>query len=77
MFISGINAEQAFKITQKAQETISSQTIKLEENETSCPSSQAGITEIREAEDDSQTLFKRVNKAIKALEGTREITKTI
>lgn len=70
-----IKAVDAFRITKLAQETISAQTIQLDEKETTCLTSHAGITELRQPDEDSQILFKRVNKAIKALEGTREVTK--
>lgn len=72
-----VKAVDAFRITKLAQETISAQKIRLEEDETTCLTTHAGVTEMREPDDDSQSLFKRVNKAIKALEGTREITKTM
>jgi len=40
-------------------------------------SSKDPLTELRDSEEDSQTLFMRANEAIKALEGTREITRTL
>lgn len=72
-----VKAVDAFRITKLAQETISGQKIKLEDTETTCLTSHAGVTELRDSEEDSQTLFKRVNNGIKSLEGTREITKTM
>ncbi len=73
-----VKAVDAFRITKLAQETISAQTIPLDENETTCLTSHAGVTDLREPnEEDSQVLFKRVNKAIKSLEGTREKTKIL
>jgi len=72
-----IKAVDAFRITKLAQETISAQTIHLEEGETTCLTSHAGVTEIRTEDDDSQTLLKRANKAIKSLDGTRERTKIL
>lgn len=72
-----IKAVDAFRITKLAQETISSQTIQLDKDEKTCLTSHAGVTELREANEDSQILFKRVNKAIKALDGTREKTKIL
>ncbi|KUJ75449.1 diguanylate cyclase [Thiomicrospira sp. XS5] len=72
-----VKAVDAFRITKLAQETISAQTIPLDENETTCLTSHAGVTELREPTENSQVLFKRVNKAIKSLEGTREKTKIL
>ncbi len=72
-----IKAVDAFRIAKLAQETISAQTIKLEDGITTCLTSHAGVTELRESSEDSQTLFMRANEAIKALEGTREITRTL
>ncbi len=72
-----IKAVDAFRIAKLAQETISAQTIKLEDGVTTCLTSHAGVTELRESNEDSQTLFMRANEAIKALEGTREITRTL
>jgi diguanylate cyclase (GGDEF)-like protein len=72
-----VKAVDAFRITKLAQETISAQTIPLDENEFTCLTSHAGVTELREPTEDSQVLFKRVNKAIKSLEGTREKTKIL
>ncbi|VAW49377.1 hypothetical protein MNBD_GAMMA04-1411 [hydrothermal vent metagenome] len=60
-----------------AQETIAAQPIKLEDDITTYLTSHAGITELRDSTEDSQTLFMRANEAIKALEGTREITRTL
>jgi len=77
ILLPDIKAVDAFRITKLAQETISAQKIKLEDDEQTCLTSHAGITELREDSEDSRTLFKRVNKAIKALDGTREITKTM
>ncbi|MDX1795614.1 MAG: GGDEF domain-containing protein, partial [Hydrogenovibrio sp.] len=72
-----VKSVDAFRITKLAQETISAQRIKLDEGETTCLTSHAGVTELRDDKETSQDLFKRVNKAIKALEGTREVTKTM
>lgn len=72
-----IKAVDAFRITKLAQETISAQTIHLEAGETTCLTSHAGVTEIRTETEDSQVLLKRVNKAIKCLDGTRERTKIL
>ncbi len=72
-----VKAVDAFRITKLAQESITSQTIRLEDGETTCLTSHAGVTELRNEADDSQVLFKRTNQAIQALEGTRETTKTM
>ena len=72
-----IKAVDAFRIAKLAQETIAAQTIKLEDGVTTCLTSHAGITELRKNSEDSQTLFMRANAAIQALEGTREITRTL
>ncbi len=72
-----IRAVDAFRIAKLAQETISAQTIKLEDGTTTCLTSHAGVTELRDKAEDSQILFKRVNEAIQALEGTREITRIL
>jgi diguanylate cyclase (GGDEF)-like protein len=72
-----VKAVDAFRIAKLAQETIRSQTIKLEDDVTTCLTSHAGITELRDADKDSQTLFMRANEAIKALEGTRETARIL
>lgn len=72
-----VKAVDAFRIAKLAQETIRSQTIKLEDDVTTCLTSHAGITELRDADEDSQTLFMRANEAIKALEGTRETARIL
>lgn len=72
-----VKAVDAFRITKLAQETISSQTIQLDEKDTTCLTSHAGVTDLRDESETSQELLKRVNKAIKALEGTREVTKVM
>jgi diguanylate cyclase (GGDEF)-like protein/PAS domain S-box-containing protein len=70
-----VKAVDAFRIAKLAQETISAQNIKLEEGVVTCLTSKAGVTELRQPDEDSQILFKRVNEAIQALTKTREITK--
>ena len=72
-----VKAVDAFRIAKLSQETISAQTIKLEDGTTTCLTSHAGVTELRDESEDSQVLFKRVNEAIQALEGTREITRIL
>ncbi|WP_321323884.1 GGDEF domain-containing protein [Thiomicrorhabdus sp.] len=70
-----VKAVDAFRIAKLAQETIQTQTIKLDDGQTTCLTSHAGVTELRGKEEDSQVLFKRVNDAIQAAEGTRDITR--
>ncbi len=77
IMLPGIKAVDAFRIAKLAQETIAAQTIKLEENTSTCLTSHAGITELREETENSQTLLMRANEAIKALAGTREITRIL
>ncbi|MDG6777768.1 GGDEF domain-containing protein [Thiomicrorhabdus sp. zzn3] len=72
-----VKAVDAFRIAKLAQETISAQTIKLEENVSTCLTSQAGITELRDPSEDSHALFKRVNEAIQSIAKSREITKIL
>jgi diguanylate cyclase (GGDEF)-like protein len=72
-----VKAVDAFRIAKLAQETISAQTIKLDDGVTTCLTSKAGVTELRQPDEDSQTLFKRVNDAIQAIAKSREITKTL
>ncbi|GAB6070019.1 sensor domain-containing diguanylate cyclase [Thiomicrorhabdus hydrogeniphila] len=70
-----IKAVDSFRIAKLAQETIQAQTIKLEDGQKTCLTSHAGVTELRNHNEDSQVLFKRVNEAIQAAEGTRDITR--
>jgi len=70
-----IKAVDAFRIAKLAQETIQAQTIKLDDGQTTCLTSHAGVTELRDKAEDSHALFKRVNEAIQAAEGTRDITR--
>lgn len=70
-----VKAVDAFRIAKLSQETISAQKIKLDDGQTTCLTSHAGVTELRGSEEDSQVLFKRVNDAIQAAEGTRDITR--
>ena len=69
-----VKAVDAFRIAKLAQEKISGQTIKLEDNTKTCLTSQAGVTELRQPEEDSQTLFRRVNEGIQSIATSREIT---
>jgi diguanylate cyclase len=77
MVLPEVKAVDAFRITKLAQETISAQKIKLGNNETTCLTSHAGVTDLRQETEHSEDLFKRVTTAIKALDGTREITKIL
>ncbi|MDX1351869.1 MAG: GGDEF domain-containing protein [Thiomicrorhabdus sp.] len=70
-----VKAVDAFRIAKLAQETISAQIIKLDDGQTTCLTSHAGVTELRGKDENSQILFKRVNDAIQAAEGTRDITR--
>ncbi|BCN93623.1 GGDEF domain-containing protein [Thiomicrorhabdus immobilis] len=70
-----VKAVDAFRIAKLAQETIAAQKIKLDDGQTTCLTSHAGVTELRAKEEDSQVLFQRVNAAIQAAEGTRDITR--
>lgn len=70
-----VKAVDAFRIAKLAQETISAQNIKLDEGVVTCLTSKAGVTELRQPDEDSQVLFKRVNEAIQSLIKSREITK--
>jgi len=70
-----VKAVDAFRIAKLAQETIAAQKIKLDDEQVTCLTSHAGVTELRSNEEDSQVLFKRVNEAIHAAEGTRDITR--
>ena len=70
-----VKAVDAFRIAKLAQETIQSQTIKLDDGQTTCLTSHAGVTELRSNEENSLVLFKRVNDAIQSAEGTRDITR--
>lgn len=72
-----VKAVDAFRIAKLAQEKISGHKIRLDEQTVTCLTSQAGVTELREASEDSHTLFNRVNDAIRELRSSREITKII
>jgi len=69
-----VKAVDAFRIAKLAQEKIAGQTIKLEDNTKTCLTSQAGVTELRQPEENSQVLFKRVNEGIQSIATSREIT---
>lgn len=70
-----VKAVDAFRIAKLAQEKISGFKIKLDEKTTTCLTSQAGVTELRQVNEDSRILFNRVNDAIRELRTSREITK--
>lgn len=72
-----VKAVDAFRIAKLAQEKISGYKIRLDENTVTCLTSQAGVTELRQPDEDSRILFNRVNDAIRELRTSREITKTI
>ncbi|CAN8139321.1 diguanylate cyclase [uncultured Thiomicrorhabdus sp.] len=69
-----VKAVDAYRIGKLIQEKISGHKFKLDDG-TTCLTSHAGVTELRDPAEDSQVLFKRVNEAIGALKGTREIIK--
>jgi diguanylate cyclase len=72
-----VKAVDAFRIAKLAQEKISGHKIRLDEQHTTCLTSQAGVTELRDNHEDSRILFNRVNDAIAQLRSSREITKII
>lgn len=72
-----VKAVDAFRIAKLAQEKISGHKIRLDEQQTTCLTSQAGVTELRDNHEDSRILFNRVNDAIAQLRTSREITKII
>lgn len=69
-----VKAVDAFRIAKLIQEKISGQIIKLDDGETTCLTSKAAVTELREANEDSQILFKRVNEGIQSIATSREVT---
>lgn len=71
-----VKAVDAFRIAKLAQEKISGQTIKLDDGGTTCLTSKAAVTELRQPDEDSQTLFMRVNEGIQKIATSREITAT-
>mgnify|MGYP006275877105 CR=1 FL=1 len=77
VLLPDVKGVDAFRITKLAQETLSAQTIPLYEQEQTCLTSHAGITELRAPNEDAQALVHRVNQAIQKLEGTREITRLL
>jgi len=68
-----VKAVDAYRIGKLIQEKITGYKFKLEDGQITCLTSHAGVTELREPNEDSQVLFKRVNQAIDGLKGTREI----
>lgn len=70
-----VKAVDAYRIGKLIQEKITGHKFKLDDGTTTCLTSHAGVTELRNPDEDSQTLFKRVNEAIQNLSGTREIIK--
>jgi len=77
LLLPEVKGVDAFRITKLAQEKLSAQTIRLTDQAHTCLTSHAGITELREANEDAQALAQRVNQAIQKLEGTREVTKLL
>lgn len=70
-----VRAVDAYRIGKLIQEKITGYKFKLDDGTTTCLTSHAGVTELREPEEDSHTLFMRVNDAIANLSGTREVIK--
>jgi len=70
-----VKAVDAYRIGKLIQEKISGHKFKLDDGQTTCLTSHAGVTELRDSEEDSQILFKRVNEAIQNLAGSREVIK--
>lgn len=68
-----VKAVDALRIGKLIQEKISGHKFKLDDGQTTCLTSHAGVTELRSQDEDSQILFKRVNEAIQSLASTREI----
>ena len=72
--LPGVKAVDAFRIAKLAQKNISKQQLDFDGIRT-CLTTRAGVTEVRDPGDNAEALFKRVNQAIRDLEGSREITK--
>lgn len=70
-----VKAVDAYRIGKLVQEKISGHKFKLDDGQTTCLTSHAGVTELRDSNENSQVLFQRVNGAIQNLAGTREIIK--
>jgi diguanylate cyclase (GGDEF)-like protein len=75
LVLDGVKGVDAFRIAKLAQEKITAQKIRLDENTTTCLTSKAGVTELRETDEDSRHLFNRVQEAIVAIKSSRENTK--
>lgn len=77
VILPDVKAVDAFRIAKLAQEKIAGHKIRLDNKQMTCLTSQAGVTELRAADEDSRILFNRVNEAIAQLRGSREITKIL
>ena len=75
ILLPDMRAVDAFRVVELAQKNITAQKIQLPDGQTTCLTSHAGITEKRNAEDNSQTLLQRANQAIQQISTTRDITK--
>ena len=75
ILLPDMRAVDAFRVVELAQKNITAQKIQLPDGQTTCLTSHAGITEKRNAEDNSQTLLQRANQAIQQVSTTRDITK--
>ncbi|WP_044414099.1 sensor domain-containing diguanylate cyclase [Thiomicrospira microaerophila] len=72
-----VKAVDGFRIAKLAQSKIAAHKIRLDEQHTTCLTSHAGVTELRDHHEDSRVLFNRVNDAIAQLRNSREMTKLI
>lgn len=70
-----VKAVDAFRIAKLAQEKISGLKIKLDTHTTTCLTSKAAVTELRQTSETSRDLFNRVNDGLRDLRLSREITK--
>ena len=77
ILLPDMRAVDAFRVVELAQKNITAQKIQLPDGQTTCLTSHAGITEKRNAEDNSQTLLQRANQAIQQVSTTRDITKIV
>lgn len=73
--LPGVKAVDAFRIAKLTQEKIAGTKINLDDDTTTCLTTQAGVTELRADNENSRALFDRVNEAIADLRTSREITK--
>lgn len=72
-----VKAVDALRIGKLIQERITGNKIDLGDGNITNLTTHAGVTELRNPDEDSQTLFKRVNEAIQSLAQSREIIKIL